>query len=237
MPGLLHKYHGRVLLTAAPHCAIHCRYCFRRHFPYAAHRDQKHTQAISAITNDSTITEIILSGGDPLLLDDESLGALIEKLEAVPHLKRLRIHSRIPVVLPERVTDQLLALLERTTLKTALVIHANHPNELDAQTFDVLTRLKQSGTLVLNQAVLLRGVNDSGRVQITLAEKLYDQGVQPYYLHMPDRVAGTSHFYIDDSDAKQIYKEMQTSLPGYLLPRLVREVPGENAKHILDVRT
>lgn len=235
-PALIKKYHGRALLITTSGCAINCRYCFRRHFPYAEHRDQKHTQALAAISADSSISEIILSGGDPLLLDDHALATLIEKFEAIPHLKRLRIHSRIPVVLPERITPQLLSLLKKTTLKTALVIHANHPNELDNQTARALNDLKQASALLLNQSVLLRDVNDCAPVLISLAEKLYDQSVQPYYLHMPDRVAGTSHFHVNDEEAKIIYGKMQAHLPGYLLPRLVREIPGENSKQLLDIQ-
>jgi len=235
-PALIKKYHGRALLITTSGCAINCRYCFRRHFPYAEHRDQRHARALDAISADSSISEIILSGGDPLILDDHALATLIKKFEAIPHLKKLRIHSRVPVVLPERITPQLLSLLKETTLKTALVIHANHPNELNQQTAKVLNELKQANALLLNQSVLLRDVNDSASVLISLSEKLYDQSVQPYYLHMPDRVAGTSHFHVNDEDATEIYGKMQASLPGYLLPRLVREIPGENSKRLLDIQ-
>ncbi len=235
-PALIKKYEGRALLITTSGCAINCRYCFRRHFPYAEHRDLKHTQALAAISADASVSEIILSGGDPLLLDDHALATLLTKLEAIPHLKRLRIHSRIPIVLPERITSQLLSLLKKTTLRTALVIHANHPNELNNQTASALINIKQADVLLLNQSVLLKGVNDDASVQIALTEKLYDQGVLPYYLHMPDPVAGTSHFDVNDADAKMIYSKMQAKLPGYLLPRLVREIPGEHSKHLLDIQ-
>jgi EF-P beta-lysylation protein EpmB len=234
-PALIHKYHGRALLITTSGCAVNCRYCFRRHFPYSEHRDQKHAKALAAISADPTITEIILSGGDPLLLDDQALGELIANLELIPHLKRLRIHSRIPVVLPERITSGLLAILRQTRLKTAMVIHSNHPKELNKSTANALTAIRNAEVLMLNQAVLLKGVNDKVDVQVSLAEELYNQGVQPYYLHMPDYVAGTAHFFVDNEEARLIYKGMQKQLPGYLLAKLVREIPGENAKQIVQL--
>ena len=234
-PGLIHKYRGRALLITTSGCAVNCRYCFRRHFPYAEHREQKHQQALAAIASDPTITEIILSGGDPLLLDDRALASLITSLEGIPHLQRLRIHSRIPVVLPERITAQLLALLNNTRLNTVMVIHSNHPNELDATTARAFAALKTSGVWMLNQAVLLHGVNDIIEVQVALAERLFQQGVQPYYLHMPDHVAGTAHFFVNDDDAKQLYQGMQAELPGYLLAKLVREIPGKDSKQVVNI--
>lgn len=234
-PALIHKYHGRALLITTSGCAVNCRYCFRRHFPYSDHRDQKHHQALNAIAANPTITEIILSGGDPLLLDDQALGELIAKLELIPHLKRLRIHSRIPVVLPERITRGLVSLLSQTRLKTAMVIHSNHPNELNTSTADALKAIRDVDVLMLNQAVLLKGINDTVDIQVSLAEELNNQSVQPYYLHMPDHVAGTAHFFVNDEQARQIYQGMQAKLPGYLLAKLVREIPGENAKQIVHI--
>jgi EF-P beta-lysylation protein EpmB len=232
-PGLIHKYHGRALLIATGGCAVHCRYCFRRHFPYQDHRQSQLLDAVTAVADDSSIEEIILSGGDPLLLDDDALARLVEKLAAIDHLKRLRIHTRIPVVLPQRITSRLTTLLANCRLRVVVVIHSNHSNELDASTARALGLLRAAGVWLMNQAVLLHGVNDNAAVQIALAKKLFDQDVQPYYLHMPDRVAGTHHFFVEDAQARQIYKDMQAQLPGYLLPKLVREIPGETAKRAL----
>ncbi len=233
-PGLIHKYNGRALLIVTGGCAVHCRYCFRRHFPYADHRQDQLQAALSILRADASIEEIILSGGDPLLLDDEALSALIDALADIEHLQRLRIHTRIPVVLPERVTAKLVNMLQATRLQCVVVIHANHANELDATTARALSTLRATGLWLLNQSVLLRGINDNSACQITLAKKLFQQGVQPYYLHMPDRVAGTHHFFVDDATALQIYAGMQLDLPGYLLPKLVREIPGEGAKRIVN---
>ncbi len=232
-PGLIHKYKGRALLITNGACAINCRYCFRRHFPYAEHRPSQLQGALDTVAADASIEEIILSGGDPLLLDDDALGRLVDQLADIDHLQRLRIHSRIPVVLPERVTEALLRLLQNCRLRCVMVIHANHGNELDDTTARALSQIAASGTWLLNQTVLLRGVNDSAASQIALAKALFSQGVQPYYLHMPDRVAGTAHFYVDDAAALTVYRDMQANLPGYLLPKLVREVPGDAAKRIV----
>ena len=234
-PGIIHKYHGRALLITTGACAVNCRYCFRRHFPYQEHRGHKHQQALAIVRADPTITEIVLSGGDPLLLGDRALTSLINELEAIPHLRRLRIHSRIPVVLPERITPDLIRLLTESRLKTVIVIHCNHANELDHSTASAFTLIKQTAIVLLNQSVLSHGVNDSVDVQVALAEKLFDQGVLPYYLHMPDRVAGTAHFFVKDDRAKLLYQGMQARLPGYLVPRLVREIPGESAKRNITI--
>ena len=232
-PGLIKKYAGRALLITTTGCAVHCRYCFRRHFPYSAHRPKEQEQALVALRADPSIREVILSGGDPLLLDDIALGRLLQELGNIEHVERIRIHSRIPVVLPERVTQALLTTLQQCPVPVVMVIHSNHTRELDATTARALGALKQHVLWLLNQAVLLAGVNNSIEAQTELAEGLFSQGVMPYYLHMPDRVAGTHHFFVDDAEAQFIYHGMQASLPGYLVPRLVREIPGESSKTLL----
>lgn len=232
VPGLLHKYEGRVLLTATGACAVHCRYCFRRHFPYADANPlaDQWRQALDYIAGDESITEVILSGGDPLSLSDRRLAELVRRLDAIEHLRRLRLHTRLPIVLPERVNDEMLDWLGATRLKTAIVVHANHANEIDASVVAALKRLKASGTALLNQSVLLRGVNDSAEALMDLSEKLFDAGVLPYYLHLLDKVQGAAHFAVRESDAQQLMAEIGRQLPGYLLPRLVREIPGAPGK-------
>ena len=227
---LIQKYQGRVLLITTAGCAVHCRYCFRRHFPYSSHQDRQYEQAIQQIQQDSSISEVILSGGDPLILTDQALHGLLSKVRNIPHIKRIRIHSRVPVVLPQRITDELVNLLWDETMPTTLVVHVNHPQELDTQTANVFGKLKDRGIWLLNQAVIFKKINDSVEVQVALAEKLFNQGVLPYYLHLPDRVANTGHFYIDRESAVNIYHKMQAQLPGYLLPKLVEELPGASSK-------
>lgn len=230
--GLLQKYQGRVLLMTTPVCAIHCRYCFRRHFPYAEHSSRQADEAkiMEQIASDSSIHEVILSGGDPLSLSDEHLGRLIKQLSQIPHLKRLRIHSRQPIVLPERINDELLNQLSDTRLNTVCVIHCNHANEIDKQVAQVLSNLRQTGTTLLNQAVLLKGINDSSDNLCALSEKLFDNQVLPYYLHMLDKVEGAAHFDISEQQALILMDEMRTRLPGYLVPQLVREISHEPYK-------
>jgi len=231
-PGVLHKYHGRVLLTATGACAVHCRYCFRRHFPYTDANpaaDQWHA-ALEYIAGNDTITEVILSGGDPLTLSDRRLAELVRQLETIPHLRRLRLHTRLPIVLPERVNDELLAWLGDTKLKTVMVVHANHAQEIDASTRSALGELKAIGTELLNQSVLLCGVNDSADALAALSEKLFEAGVLPYYLHMLDKVQGAAHFEVNETAARQLMTELNRRLPGYLVPRLVREIPGMPGK-------
>lgn len=228
--GLLHKYHGRVLMITTPACAINCRYCFRRHFPYSDHKPKAQHLALKTIAQDSSISEVILSGGDPLLVSDTRFAELIAAIDAMAHIKRIRIHSRLPIVLPQRVTFDFISSLKNTRCKITVVIHTNHPNELSKTTQRALGCLNSAGITLLNQSVLLKGINDSAPILIDLSEQLFDQGVLPYYLHMPDKVAGTAHFYIDDRAARPIYKAMREKLPGYLLPRLVREIPGGVAK-------
>jgi EF-P beta-lysylation protein EpmB len=231
-PGLVKKYAGRALLLATGACAVNCRYCFRREFPYA---ESGATRAgvdagVEAIAADDSIHEVILSGGDPLLLDDDRLGRLVARLEEIPHVRRLRIHSRLPIVLPSRVTDGLAAILAATRLAAVVVIHANHPAELDAQVAAAVARLAAARAILLNQAVLLAGVNDSADVLARLSERLVEIGVVPYYLHLLDRVKGTAHFEVPEERARQLHESLRTRLPGYAVPRLAREVPGEPAK-------
>jgi EF-P beta-lysylation protein EpmB len=231
-PGLVQKYAGRALLLATGGCAINCRYCFRREFPYADSGASPAglSAAIDAIAADDSIHEAILSGGDPLLLDDERLAAAVRRLEAVPHVKRLRIHTRLPIVLPTRVTGGLVGLLAATRLTCVVVVHANHPRELDAAVATAVASLRGSGAILLNQAVLLEGVNDDLDTLAGLSERLVEIGVVPYYLHLLDRVRGTAAFEVDDSRAHRLHAALKARLPGYAVPRLAREVPGEPAK-------
>ena len=231
-PGVLHKYHGRALLLVTGACAVHCRYCFRREFPYAESGAgaARWRPALAYLRDDPSLREAILSGGDPLSLSDRRLGALLAELDRIPHLERLRIHSRQPIVLPERVDDGLLAVLARTRLQRVLVVHANHPREIDGTVRAALRRLAAAGVTLLNQAVLLRGVNDSAAVLAGLSEALFAAGVLPYYLHLLDRVRGAAHFEVKESEASAIMEALRQRLPGYLVPRLVRELPGQPAK-------
>lgn len=232
VPGVLHKYQGRVLLITTGVCAIHCRYCFRRHFPYTENNAAKDNWllALEYIRNDQSITEVILSGGDPLILSDEKLNNLIIQLNEITHLKRLRIHSRMPLVVPSRITTSLLDVLSPKKLKTVLVIHSNHANEIDESVAKVLTRIQTKNITLLNQSVLLKGVNDKTETLVTLSERLFENGVLPYYLHMLDKVAGAGHFNVSIETAQSIMHELRKLLPGYLVPKLVKEMPGEPYK-------
>jgi EF-P beta-lysylation protein EpmB len=231
-PGLVQKYAGRALLLATGGCAINCRYCFRREFPYAESGATPAgiEAALETLAADTTIHEVILSGGDPLLLDDARLARLVTRLESMAHVRRLRIHSRLPIVLPSRVTDELTATLSRTRLTCIVVVHANHPAELDATVAAAIARLADARLILLNQAVLLAGVNDSAEVLTQLSERLVDIGIVPYYLHLLDRVQGTAAFEVDESSARALHERLRATLPGYAVPRLAREVPGEPAK-------
>jgi len=233
--GVIQKYRGRALLIATGSCAVHCRYCFRRHFPYAeqtAARDGWR-EAVAAIAADPSIAEVLLSGGDPLSLTTPKLVELTDALAAIPHLKRLRIHSRLPIVLPERVDAALLAWLRSLPWPLAFVLHANHANEFDQAVDAAISALRDSGAQLLNQAVLLRGVNDSVDALVALSERSFAAGVLPYYLHQLDRVAGVAHFEVDDARARALHTELATRLSGYLVPRLVREIPGDTGKRPL----
>ncbi len=235
VPGLLKKYHGRALLIATGACAIHCRYCFRRHFPYAdAHAGGSRLEpALAAIAADGSIGEVILSGGDPLTLGDLRLAALAQRLAAIPHVHTLRIHSRLPVVLPQRVDAALLRWLAPLSLRKVLVLHTNHPAEIDADVAAALAGLTHSGVTLLNQAVLLRGVNDNADTLIALSERLHGIGVLPYYLHLLDRVQGAAHFDVPQASGEALINAMRARLPGYLVPRLVREIPGASGKTLI----
>lgn len=231
-PGVLHKYHGRVLLVATGACAIHCRYCFRREFPYADGQMSRRRQAeaLAYLAGDSGVHEVILSGGDPLVLDDRRLAELIEHIAAIGHIRRLRIHTRLPVVLPERVTPELCMALRDSRLQAILVIHANHAREIDARLGGILASLREAGVTLLNQAVLLRGVNDDVDTLVDLSEALFAQGVLPYYLHLLDKARGTVHFDLPETRALLLHDDLRRRLPGYLVPRLVREEAGKPYK-------
>lgn len=232
LPGLLHKYKGRVLFTLTGACAINCRPCFRRHFPYAENMPNKAgwEKVIHYIQADESIAEIILSGGDPLTIKDEGLQQLITYLEKIPHLSRLRIHTRLPVVIPERVTDELIRMLTESRLQSVVVIHCNHPNEIDSSVITAMKRLRNHGITLLNQSMLMRGVNDDVAILKKLSEKLFAMGVLPYYLHLLDPVAGAAHFWVEEPHAKEMIWQLAQQLPGYLVPKLVQEVPGQPAK-------
>ncbi|HEU0276566.1 MAG TPA: EF-P beta-lysylation protein EpmB [Rhodanobacteraceae bacterium] len=230
--GVLQKYEGRALLIAAGSCAVNCRFCFRRHFPYAEELAASHAwhEALAALDADRTLREVILSGGDPLVLSTKKLEEFTDGLRQLPHIMRMRIHSRLPVVMPERVDDEFCAWLAGLPLQRVLVIHANHPNELDATLADACARLKDAGVTLFNQSVLLHGVNDDPAVLVQLSERLFEIGVLPYYLHQLDKVRGTAHFEVSDERAHEIMDEVRALLPGFLVPKLVREVAGDRSK-------
>ncbi|NOZ37725.1 MAG: EF-P beta-lysylation protein EpmB [Gammaproteobacteria bacterium] len=231
VPGLLHKYQGRVLLMTTGACAIHCRYCFRRHYPYADDNFLTQLPAIlDYIRADSSIHEIILSGGDPLSLSNGRLASLFQKIQTISHIKRLRIHTRTPVALPGRIDEGLLKLLQTIKLQTVIVIHCNHPNELDERVLETLSDMRKCGLTLLNQSVLLKGVNDNVDTLVHLSERLFSAGVLAYYLHQLDRVKGAQHFEVEDAKAIALYEVLRQRLPGYLLPKLVREQRGAGAK-------
>ena len=235
MPGLLKKYHGRALLIATGACAVHCRYCFRRHFPYAdTHVGGSRLEpALDAIAADPSIGEVILSGGDPLTLSDLRLAAMAARIAAIPHVHTLRIHSRLPVVLPQRVDDDLLRWLAPLPLRKVLVLHSNHPAEIDDSVERALAALTGNGVTLLNQAVLLRGVNDNADTLVALSERLHQAGVLPYYLHLLDRVQGAAHFEVPQAAGEALIAALRARLPGYLVPRLVREMPGASGKTLI----
>ncbi len=227
-PGLLHKYQGRVLLVVSGGCAINCRYCFRRHFPYSDNNPSRAQwqQTLDYIRNDSSIREVIFSGGDPLAASDTLLSGLVEAIAAIPHISTLRIHSRMPVVIPQRITKDCINWMTNSRLNPVMVIHSNHANEIDAEVGQALSRLKGAGVTTLNQTVLLAGINDSTTALTALNERLFRYGVLPYYLHLLDRVQGAAHFEVTESRGKQLIAELLTQLPGYLIPKLVRELPN-----------
>lgn len=231
-PSLIHKYQGRVLLMASPKCDIHCRYCFRRHFPYEQQINQRHWQiALETIQADSSIHEVILSGGDPFSLSEVALVNLIEQIEAIAHIQTLRIHTRTPIVAPSKAPQNaLLEWAKQSRLNKVMVVHCNHANELSAKTAGLLKLYKERGFHLLNQSVLLKDVNDSSDTLAELSHALLKQGVLPYYLHQLDKVQGASHFEVTDDIALQIHETLRKTLPGYLVPKLVREIAGEPYK-------
>ncbi|MGB5259224.1 MAG: EF-P beta-lysylation protein EpmB [Gammaproteobacteria bacterium] len=235
VPGLLHKYHGRALLTVTGACAVHCRYCFRRHFPYldANPAHGQWTKVVDYLAAHPEINELILSGGDPLSLTDNRLQRLTSQLAGIDHLRTLRIHTRIPIVLPARIDAGLLEWLAGLSLRIVMVVHCNHPNEIDDSVSQAMQRLGRAGVTLLNQSVLLRDVNDAAETLVQLSQRLFADGVLPYYLHQLDRVQGAAHFEVDDKRARELLAALHGRLPGYLVPRLVREVPGEPGKRPL----
>ncbi len=240
--GVLRKYRGRALLITTGSCPVHCRYCFRRAFPYNAQLAARgdFAPALQAIAADTSVNEVILSGGDPLSLSNDRLAALFDRLAAIPSLRTVRIHTRFPIMIPERIDDELCAMLEHLRgrvatmpeagLRTVIVVHTNHANEIDRPVSSALRRLGSVSDAVLNQAVLLRGINDDARSLAALSEALFDSGVLPYYLHLLDRVAGAAHFDVDEDTGRALISTLRARLPGYLVPRLVRELPGAPGK-------
>jgi L-lysine 2,3-aminomutase len=232
---LLSKYNGRSLMLTTGRCAVHCRFCFRRHFPFesAAETLAQWEPALDQIAAASSVNEIILSGGDPLTLPDELLAQLADRLAQIPHISRLRIHTRLPAVIPQRVTDELLAWLRGTRLTTIVVIHINHPAEIDSDVAEALGRLIDSGVPVLSQSVLLKGVNDRLDVLMALFQRLVDLRVMPYYLHQLDAVSGAAHFEVPEQEGVELIGRLRARLPGYAVPRYVRELPGRTSKQVL----
>lgn len=237
VPGLLHKYRNRALLLVKGGCAVNCRYCFRRHFPYADNQGNKRNwqAALDYIASHTELDEIIFSGGDPLMAKDHELDWLITQLEAIPHIKRLRIHSRLPIVIPARITEELTARLARSSLQILLVNHINHANEIDETFRAAMARLRQAGVTLLNQSVLLRDVNDNAHTLANLSNALFDAGVMPYYIHVLDKVQGAADFMVNEDEARAIMRELLTLVSGYMVPRLAREIGGQPSKTPLDL--
>lgn len=230
--GILHKYAGRVLLMPTSSCAIHCRYCFRRHFPYQESIPDRRAwqDSLEYLRRHEDIHEVILSGGDPLAVSDRHLDWLITQLEAITHVRTLRVHTRLPIMIPARISAVLCRRLAASRLQCVLVLHCNHARELDASVAAACARLREQGVTLLNQSVLLRGINDNEEALRELSEGLFAMGVLPYYLHLLDRTGGTAHFEVDQVRGLQLVEALRRQLPGYLVPGLVREVPGEAAK-------
>ena len=237
VPGLLHKYRNRVLMILKGGCAINCRYCFRRHFPYDENKGSKSVwmQSLAYIQDHPELNEVILSGGDPLMAKDQELDWLIENISAISHIKRLRIHTRLPVVIPERITPALREMFSATRLQVILVTHINHPNEINQDLKLALNDLRSAGVTLLNQGVMLKGVNDDIETQVSLSETLFDAGVLPYYMHVLDKVQGAAHFYISDDKARAIMSGVIERVSGYLVPKLTREIGGRTSKTPLDL--
>jgi EF-P beta-lysylation protein EpmB len=233
-PGMLQKYAGRVLLVATGACAIHCRYCFRRHFPYqdSPKSPGQWQAAISQIASDPTLEEVILSGGDPLTLVDQQLENLLEGLKPIAHVKRLRVHTRLPIMIPQRITQRLKEILTDHPFQSIVVIHCNHANELDDSVKRAIEKLSSAGVTMLNQTVLLRGVNDRAEALIELSRRLLDLRVMPYYLHQLDPVVGTAHFEVPKTEGLKLIEQMRAALPGYAVPRYVKELAGQPSKTV-----
>ncbi|MBC3944730.1 EF-P beta-lysylation protein EpmB [Erwinia persicina] len=238
VPGLLHKYRNRALLLVKGGCAVNCRYCFRRHFPYSDNQGNKRNwqQALEYIRQQPELDEIIFSGGDPLMAKDHELDWLIGELEQIPHIRRLRIHTRLPVVIPKRITETLCQRLSQSRLQTLMVTHINHAQEIDDDLRHAMQRLKRAGVTLLNQSVLLRGINDHAVTLASLSNALFDAGILPYYLHVLDKVQGAAHFYVDDERARGIMRELLSRVSGYMVPKLAREIGGEPSKTPLDLQ-
>jgi EF-P beta-lysylation protein EpmB len=234
-PGVIRKYQGRALLILSGACAVHCRYCFRRHFPYSDVPVSigQWREPLAELAQDPSLHELILSGGDPLTLRDELLGELVEHLQSLPHLRRLRIHTRLPVVIPQRVTEALLELFEASPWRLVVVLHINHAQEVDPQLVSAVERLRKAGAWVMNQSVLLRGVNDNLEALVALSEVLIDCQIVPYYLHQLDRVSGAAHFEVPIERGRELFGQLQRALPGYAVPRYVQEQPGAASKQWL----
>ena len=230
--GLLHKYQARVLLTAAPHCAIHCRYCFRRHFDYKSNTPSREDwiSSLDYIKANPSIQEVILSGGDPLAIPDRQLLWLIQELESISHLKTLRIHSRVPIVLPQRITSELIAMLNASRFEVVIVVHCNHSQEISDNVKQAIEALRLSKITLLNQSVILAGINDEPGILKELSHTLFSLSILPYYLHLPDKVRGTSHFSVTSDKAIRVINSLRKELPGYLVPILVQEEPGASSK-------
>lgn len=234
-PGLLHKYNNRVLLITTGTCAINCRYCFRRHFPYTDNNPGRlgWQRSLHYIATDPSIQEVILSGGDPLMASDQMIAWFLEQLNAIAHVKIIRFHTRLPVVIPQRITHHLLQTLTHSRLVPVMVLHINHAQEIDAHLAKVAQQIKQAGITLLNQSVLLRGVNDQPDALVELSHRLFESGILPYYLHQCDKVSGAAHFAVSDQRAITLHQHLQHHLPGYLVPRLVREQAGAQSKNWL----
>jgi len=232
VPGLLHKYAGRMLMVLTGACAVHCRYCFRQHFPYSEiPKSVKEWEgALDHIRREPSIQEVLLSGGDPLMIVDEKLEWLVEQLDGIPHLRRLRIHTRLPIMIPWRVQETMLRWLQSTRLSKWIVLHVNHPHEIDEAVTLAIERLKHAGCQLLNQSVLLQGINDDVTTLVRLSERLLDVGVMPYYLHQLDPVRGAAHFEVDENRGRHLVEEMRRMLPGYGVPLYVREIAGQPHK-------
>lgn len=235
--GMLHKYKSRVLLTLTGACAIHCRYCFRQHFDYSANMPTSTAKAdiIDYITAHPEINEVILSGGDPLNVTNRRLFGWLDILEAIPQLTTIRLHTRLPIVIPERLDDELITRLAESRCQIVMVVHCNHANEIDEATARALNKTRLAGITLLNQAVLLAGINDSVSIQVALSQRLFKAGVLPYYLHVLDKVAGAAHFDRNEQFACDLYWSLLAALPGYLVPKLVREVPNRHFKVPIDI--